>query len=178
MTFMDDAELERLYDHSAVGLFQYFLSFTRAESGARDLLQDHFVKLARNGGCLDGVRCEKAFLFRMAHNQAIDWSRRVALRRAKARDLPRPIFVRSLDPDAEQFAAKLEEALATLPDEQRCVVQLKLWGEMTFDQIAEIYGISANTAASRYRYGIEKLRQLLSSLYLLAAYTREIDSHD
>ncbi len=165
MTFMDDAELERLYDCYAVGLFQYFLSFTRAEPDARDLLQDHFVKLARNGGCLDGVRCERAFLFRMAHNQAIDWSRRVALRRAKANDLPAPIVVRSGDPDAVQFAAKLEEAMAALPDEQRGVVQLKLWGEMTFEQIGEIQGTSPNTAASRYRYGIEKLRQLLAPIY-------------
>jgi len=165
MTFMDDAELERLYDCYAVGLFQYFLSFTQVEADARDLLQDHFVKLARNGKCLDGVRCEKAFLFRVAHNQAIDWCRRVALRRRKASEIPEPDCGRLHDPDAGQFRAQVEEAMASLPDLQSSVVQLRLWGEMSFDQIAEIQGISANTAASRYRYGIEKLRQALAPIY-------------
>ncbi|MGI9244487.1 MAG: RNA polymerase sigma factor [Verrucomicrobiales bacterium] len=162
---MEDTELERLYDGYAVGLFQYFLSFTRGEADARDLLQDHFVKLARNGGCLDGVRCEKAFLYRMAHNQAIDWSRRVALRRAKACEIPPPATTGAHDPDAAQFREELEGAMALLPDEQSSVVQLKLWGGMTFELIAEIQGISANTAGSRYRYGIEKLRQSLAPIY-------------
>jgi RNA polymerase sigma-70 factor (ECF subfamily) len=52
-----------------------------------------------------------------------------------------------------------------LPEEQRTVVHLKLWEEFTFDEIAAALGISANTAASRYRYGIDKLRARLRPFY-------------
>ena len=56
-------------------------------------------------------------------------------------------------------------ALADLPSEQRAVVHLKLWENLTFEQIAEALDISPNTAASRYRYGVDKLRDQLRPLY-------------
>ena len=55
--------------------------------------------------------------------------------------------------------------MQTLPDDQRTVVQLRLWDGLTFEEIAEAQGIPLNTAASRYRYGLEKLRTLLRPLY-------------
>ena len=71
---MNDRELERLYDAHASGLFHYLVTFTKTEADARDLLQEIFIKLAR--GVKMGVQSEKAFLFRLAHNLAIDWMRR------------------------------------------------------------------------------------------------------
>lgn len=55
----------------------------------------------------------------------------------------------------------LEMALASLPTEQREVIALKIDGGLTFAHIAEILNISPNTAASRYRYALQKLRQAL-----------------
>jgi RNA polymerase sigma-70 factor (ECF subfamily) len=59
----------------------------------------------------------------------------------------------------------LEFALQKLPAEQREVVVLKLWQELTFEEISQICQIPVNTAASRYRYGLDKLRHLLRPLY-------------
>ncbi|HXI51758.1 MAG TPA: sigma factor-like helix-turn-helix DNA-binding protein, partial [Candidatus Saccharimonadales bacterium] len=59
----------------------------------------------------------------------------------------------------------LAEALAELPTEQRAVVHLKLWEGLTFEAIAEALGLPLNTAASRYRYAIDKLRQRLRPFY-------------
>ena len=59
----------------------------------------------------------------------------------------------------------MNAALGELPSEQRAVVHLKLWEGLTFEQIAESLGIPMNTAASRYRYGLDKLRQRLRPLY-------------
>ncbi len=56
---------------------------------------------------------------------------------------------------------RLRQAIRLLPDEQREVVALKIDGELTFAQIAQIMGVSINTAASRYRYALQKLRTLL-----------------
>jgi RNA polymerase sigma-70 factor, ECF subfamily len=55
--------------------------------------------------------------------------------------------------------------LGELPADQRAVLHLKLWEGLTFEQIAAALEISPNTAASRYRYGLDKLRRLLRPLY-------------
>jgi RNA polymerase sigma-70 factor (ECF subfamily) len=62
---------------------------------------------------------------------------------------------------AIEQAARLERALENLPVEQREIITLKVDGGLTFAEIASVLGISANTAASRYRYALEKLRTAL-----------------
>jgi RNA polymerase sigma-70 factor (ECF subfamily) len=65
-------------------------------------------------------------------------------------------------PDRDHAAEEnLRRALQSLPDDQRQVVILHIWGELTFSQVAEILSISANTAASRYRYALTKLREAM-----------------
>lgn len=164
---MTDLELERLYDAHAGGLFHYLVTFTKTEADARDLLQEVFIKLAR-GAKPGEVASEKAWLYRMAHNQAVDW-----LRRRKVRWEAEERLLRELedghhsapDPDTRLLARHFTAALQALPDEQRVVMQLKLWEGMTFEEIAEAQGIPMNTAASRYRYALEKLRTVLRPLY-------------
>jgi RNA polymerase sigma-70 factor (ECF subfamily) len=75
------------------------------------------------------------------------------------------IFAPAENPDENFFRDELSEALAQLPEEQRTVLHLKLWEGLTFDQIAGTLEISPNTAASRYRYGLDKLRERLRHLY-------------
>ena len=53
-------------------------------------------------------------------------------------------------------------ALAVLPREQREVVVLKVFEEMTFAEIGRLVGVSPNTAASRYRYAVAKMKEMLS----------------
>ena len=59
---------------------------------------------------------------------------------------------------------RLQQAVRSLPDEQREVVALKIDGELTFAQIAQIVGVSVSTAASRYQYALRKLRASLACL--------------
>jgi RNA polymerase sigma-70 factor (ECF subfamily) len=161
-------ELERLYDEHAQALFAFLLNLTRNEADTRDLLQELFVKMAQRPEMLCGVRRERAFLIRLAHNAANDLMRRNRTRdntrEQLAAELMSP-FARADNPDEQTFLAALAEALGELPPDQRAVVHLKLWDEMTFEAIAETLGISPNTAASRYRYGIDKLRDRLRPLY-------------
>ena len=69
------------------------------------------------------------------------------------------------NPDDEGFRAALSDALAELPPDQRAVVHLRLWEGLKFEEIAELLSTSLNTTTSRYRYGIDKLRQRLRPLY-------------
>jgi RNA polymerase sigma-70 factor, ECF subfamily len=75
------------------------------------------------------------------------------------------LFAVTADPDAVAFRAELYAALGELPPDQRAVVHLKLWEGLTFEQIASALDIPLNTAASRYRYGLDKLRGRLRPLY-------------
>jgi RNA polymerase sigma-70 factor (ECF subfamily) len=75
------------------------------------------------------------------------------------------VFAPADDPDSETFRRELDAAFAELPPEQRAVVHLKLWEEMTFESISRTLDIPLNTAASRYRYGLDKLRARLRPLY-------------
>ncbi len=160
--------LERLYEEHAQALFAFLLNLTRHDTDTRDLLQDLFIRLARRPDLLDDVRDERAFLLRMAHNLALDLIRRRSTREKNyerfAAEVP-ALFAPSLDADEAVFRRRLQEALAELPTDQRAVLHLKLWENLTFDAIAEALGIPANTAASRYRYGLDKLRQKLRPLY-------------
>jgi RNA polymerase sigma-70 factor (ECF subfamily) len=161
-------ELARLYDAHAAALYAFVLNLTRQEADARDLLQDLFVKLARRPDLLRELREERAFLLRLAHNLVVDLARRRAARERRQDAFSSEqlqFFAPTEDPDEELFRTNLSAALAELPAEQRAVVHLKLWEGLTFEAIAEALGISPNTAASRYRYGVDKLRQRLRPFY-------------
>ncbi|WP_395742229.1 RNA polymerase sigma factor [Prosthecobacter sp.] len=156
--------LPELYDAHAAGLFHYFTSFTGNEADAKDLLQELCIKLARQQ-IPPGIASMRAWLLRLAHHHAIDWLRRHRVRRDAEDAAPVEMFASQEDPDQAELARRLSRALALLPLEQRSVAQLKLWDGLTFEEIAEVQGIPLNTAASRYRYALEKLRSELRPLY-------------
>jgi len=160
--------LERWYDDHAQALFGFLLNFTRSEQDTRDLLQELFVKLARQPELLEEARDARAFLIRLAHNLAIDLLRRRDTRQRsweRLREVSPVVFTPSDDADEHAFRTALTDALGELPADQRAVVHLKLWEGLTFEAIAAAMEIPPNTAASRYRYGIDKLRERLRPLY-------------
>jgi RNA polymerase sigma-70 factor, ECF subfamily len=161
-------DFERLYDEHAQAVFAFLVNFTRHEADTHDLLQELFVKLAKRPELLEGVREERAFLLRLAHNLAIDLIRRRGTQEKHCEQLaaePIAVFAPAPEPDEHAFRQALSAALGQLPADQRAVVHLKLWEGLTFEQIAELLAIPLNTAASRYRYGIDKLRERLRPLY-------------
>ena len=160
--------LERLYDEHAQALLAFLLNFTRDENDTRDVLQEIFIKLARQPDLLATARDERAFLLRLSHNAAIDLMRRRGTRTKHHEQFGVEhfsSFAPSSDPDEAAFRTELATALGELPTDQRAVVHLKLWSGLTFEEIAATLEIPLNTAASRYRYGLDKLRTHLRPLY-------------
>src|SRR4026208_1709021 len=109
-------DLERLYNDHASALFAFLINLTRSEADTRDLLQDLFVKIARQPALLSGIREERAFLFRLVHNAAIDLIRRRETRgkyhQSAGADID-CVFVMS-GQDEATFGAALSQALAEL----------------------------------------------------------------
>ncbi len=157
-------DLAALYEAHASALFSFLLNLTRNEADTRDCLQETFCRIAARPALLERMREPRAFLFQMAYRISIDQHRRRAVRDRHA-EAEEPLFAPASNPDAANFRRQTEAAMAELPEDQRAVVHLKLWEHLTFEEIARILDLSSNTAASRYRYGLDKLRALLRPLY-------------
>jgi RNA polymerase sigma-70 factor (ECF subfamily) len=103
-----------------------------------------------------------ALVYLTIRRRAVDRARsadRRSAREAEAGALEPAWF--EADAGAGLDAQAVRERLAELPDEQREVLTLKVWGDLTFKEIGEALQIPANTAASRYRYALESLRRAL-----------------
>lgn len=145
---MEATELGALYDAWASRLLAYMMTITRDRNRAEDALHNLFVKLA--SGRPD-LRDPAVYLFSAARHEAI---------RASKRRKERPLA--DLDVlAAPSDSAGLREALDKLPSEQLDVVVLHVFEGLTFRETAEVLGIPQDTAASRYRYALEKLKELL-----------------
>ncbi len=132
-------------------------SQARCEADAHDLLQDALVEVWRRAGGGEHPP-DDALVFRTIRRRAIDLGRRNDRRERRELAAP-PWWTRdaSVEPEID---AELERAVKNLPAHLREVVLLKVWGELTFRQIAEAVEIPPATAASRYRYALEHLRTL------------------
>jgi RNA polymerase sigma-70 factor (ECF subfamily) len=152
----DDAALAALYDRLAARLMGYARTLARTDSDAEEALQEAFLGLVRSRRRLSSVTNAIGYLFAAVRHAAL------ALKRRPSEEaLPAAPILDASDPVAR--AQGVDEAnvlLARLPDEQREVVVLKLYAELTFQEIAELLEIPLNTAASRYRYAIARLRDL------------------
>ncbi len=159
---MSSSQLTSLYDTHAPALFRFLMALTGHEADTRDLLQDLFIRAARRPA-EEVWRDPAAWLFRSARNLHTDFTRRRGVReRALTRMACEAGEAESTAPgDEHSPPVNAAAALASLPEEQRAVVHLKIWENLTFARIAEVLDIPANTAASRYRYALEKLRGLL-----------------
>ena len=128
---------------------------------AEDIVQEAFVRFWRSR---ERARDATAYLYACVKRCAIDWTRSATSREQRNRASARPDGGHLLECPAEcnERRALIEAALRQLPDEQREVVVMKIWGGLTFPQIGRALDISHDTAASRYRYAIAKLRQQLA----------------
>lgn len=161
--------LEGIYREHAPALFRFLLRLTGNEAETRDVLQEIFIRLAKTPRLLEGVAAPRSYLFRMAHRLVIDRHRREKTRQhyddRAYQERASFTHPEPLADDAMWMQKALASSLETLPPEQKAVVVLKVWEEMTFTEIAGVLDISANTAASRYRYALDKLRDELRPLH-------------
>ena len=143
----------------APGLVLFARQFVRSSGDAEDIVQDAFVRFWRKQHSIEN----RALLFATVRSIALDVLRRDARRArreavvsADAEQAVRPQF----DPE-DDSQRSLAAAVDLLPGEQREVLVMKIWNELTFAEIATVLEISQNTAASRYRYALAALKKSL-----------------
>jgi len=134
---------------------------TRAEADAEDVLQDALVESWQRA---NGVP-ESALVFATIRRRAIDLARSADRRAVREEEQqPEALWFAPQEVENRETERLLEQAVIRLAPNYREVVTLKMWGGLTFQQIAEVTGVPLNTAASRYRYALEELRQALKGV--------------
>jgi RNA polymerase sigma-70 factor (ECF subfamily) len=147
-------------DRHGAGLLLFARQWVSSRADAEDAVQEAFVRFWRSR---QGVADPAAYLYACVKHCIFD------RQREKKRQLQREEAVARFEgeswfsdrPEQDERGAAIDKALQNLPEAQREVLVLKIWGGLTFPQVAEALRISANTAASRYRYALDKLRVLL-----------------
>ncbi len=147
-----------LYEAHGRSLLAYARSFCRDISAAEDIVHAIFVKLLNGSGPVP--EAPLPYLLRAVRNTSLN------ARRQTVREVELPAAENWLEAPAgmEDEAMALQTALDTLPLEQREVVALRIWGQLSFEEVGQVVGCSVSTASSRFRYGCEKLRAVLQPL--------------
>lgn len=160
MDFSDAARLASWYDAYGPTLVLYARQWLTRDT-AEDVVQQVFVHLASRSVEPGNV---KAWLFRSVRNAAISTLRRLRSRERQAEQWAAdrtPWFVPH--PDELVDAGTAQNCLSDLPEEQRQVIVLRIWGELTFQEIADVLGDPLPTCFARYRAGLAALRKRLES---------------
>jgi len=143
---------QTLYETEAARMLLYGRALGLSHCESEDVLQDTFMSLTAQGS---PPRNPRHYALRAFRNRALNYRR--SLWRRCLRELEsRQWFESSSNESSLEKAAKY--SLARLPVEQREVIVLKIWHQLTYDQISRLLEVSPNTLAGRYRYGLKKLR--------------------
>src|ERR1700751_5922873 len=147
------------FSEVAPGLLLFARQWVQSAADAEDIVQDAFVKFWRRNHDID----DRGLLYSAVRSLALDLIRRDARRArreatalAETEPVVEPHF--ELEDDTQ---SALAAAVESLPRDQREVLVLKIWNDLTFGEIAVALRISQNTAASRYRYALNNLKKAL-----------------
>lgn len=153
----DESLVGRPYDSHGASLYRYAVMLLADPAAAEDAVHQVFAALLKRRG---GLRLENEahYLRRAVRNECFSFRRR-PMRVSSQSELA---LLEQLPDVAERVSPEerltLEQALRTLPIEQRDVVHLHAFEGMTLQEVADVCGESINTVASRYRYAVAKLR--------------------
>ncbi len=156
--------IEELYDTYGHSLYRFAYAITRSAEDAEDVLQEVFGKIARDRKRLVCSAAAKSYLYAAVRNSSYS-----NLRSRRRRGELVKAWADHFDPTCPDSAISVirsqvvRDAFCLLPTEQREVIVLRVYDEMSFKEIADAIGCRLNTVASRYRYAIARLRKALEA---------------
>ena len=142
-------------------LVQYAYCRLHSREDAEDAVQDVLVRAYRDREKYKAVDNAAPYLFRMVANRCTDVLRRRKWQGAAPGETGPPA---AAPPGPAADLRRIEALLAHLPARQAEVIRLRVWAELPFDAVAEAVGCSVPTVKSRFRYGVQKLRRVLTRL--------------
>lgn len=148
----DNGWCEQLYEDQAAKLILYGRALGLSHAESEDVLQETFIALLK---LATPPERPEHYGLRSFRNRALNYRRHLWQRIRREFESHRWFEIEAEETPHEQAAMR---CLAGLPREQREVIVLKIWHDRTFEEIGALLAVSPNTAAGRYRYGIQKIR--------------------
>ncbi len=145
------------FSELAPGLVLFARQWVRSGADAEDIVQEAFVRFWRQNRDV----ANRGLLYATVRSVALDLIRKDS-RRARREAEAYADAVQTIEPqfeDDDDSRRLLAVAINRLPHEQREVLVMKIWNDLTFAEIGEGLSISQNTAASRYRYALVALKK-------------------
>ena len=169
--------LAQLIERHQSRIFSFIFSKVKDRDLTDDLFQETFIKVI-NTIRKDNYNEEGKFLpwvLRIAHNLVIDHFRKSNKVQFQRDQEEYSIFSRVEDPamniESQMIAEQIEDDLHTLilrlPDDQQEIIRLRLYDDLSFKEIAELSGISINTALGRMRYAVINLRKMIQQKQII-----------
>lgn len=173
----DESALKTLILRHEEKIFTYILSAVKCRELAEDIFQDTFIKVIntlRTGGYQDEGKFPQ-WVMRIANNLKIDHFRKAQRLPAYESNGDFDIFdtLGIEDPSVEQkmiqeqVYADIQGLLQYLPEEQREVLEMRIYHDISFKEIAELTNVSINTALGRMRYALINLRKMVEQKKLV-----------
>ncbi len=164
--------LELLINRHKNKVFSYILLVVKNRELAEDIFQDTFIKVIKSlhAGKYKEEGRFVSWVMRISHNLIIDYYRKAKhIKTIADDDIEAPLFNSAKFSDdtiedllvSEQINADIKLLIEDLPDEQREVVKLRYYFDMSFKEISDQTEVSINTALGRMRYAIINLRKLI-----------------
>ena len=159
-----EEQISKLFEALRDSVYRYVLTITREASGAEEITQEVFLRLVRELGAGRGIKNHQAWVFRVAHNLAMDETRTRKFRRDVDDVEWREMQDTRVDPhptpeaaaQASQEASHWQIALTSLPELQRSCLLLRAEG-FRYREIADILGVSTSTVAESMRRAIRRM---------------------
>ncbi|MBL0218508.1 MAG: sigma-70 family RNA polymerase sigma factor [Myxococcales bacterium] len=159
----DRAAFDQLVKRHQKGVYRIVRRYVRSDADAADVSQQAFVRAFKGLMAFRGAASVRSWLYRIGINCALSWLR------DHRREQPAEIAEDALTEDHAspgrlldgERSVRLRDAIAKLPPKQKLVLELRVFDDLAFKEVAELAECSENTAKVNFHYAVKRLRELL-----------------
>jgi RNA polymerase sigma-70 factor (ECF subfamily) len=159
----DRAAFDQLVRRHQRGVWHLVRRYVRSDADAADVTQQAFVRAFRGLVTFRGAASVRSWLYRIAINCSLSWLR--DHRREQPTEIADDVLVDTHQAPAriegDQVSARLRGAIAQLPPKQKMVLELRIFDDLSFREVAELADCSENTAKVNFHYAVKRLRDIL-----------------
>jgi len=147
------------------GMWRLVRRYVKSDADAADVTQLAFVRAFRGLAAFRGTASVRSWLYRIAINCALSWLR--DHRREQPTELAEDVLTEANPAPAQISAgddrARLRAAIDQLPPKQKLVLELRVFDDLPFKEVAELADCSENTAKVNFHYAVKRLREILGA---------------
>jgi RNA polymerase sigma-70 factor, ECF subfamily len=147
------------------GMWRIVRRYVRSDADAADVTQQAFVRAFKGLASFRGAATVRSWLYRIAINCALSWIR--DHRREQPAEIPEDALSLAAEGPTKisdgQNSARLRAAIAELPPKQKMVLELRVFDDLSFKEVAELADCTENTAKVNFHYAVKRLRDILGA---------------